>query len=215
MSKLEKLYEAIRNLKDLGVEIPESLMEETHRVEQEIIFNELIPRILEIIQPMTEKIQRNLTLILHHEAGRKLKVEVPGEENISQSQNVKDSGMDNPEHNIHEDEYQSTPVQEKVYSISNPNRLEVYFPDGTVIREGYAAYTFFKTIDRIGPERVKNLGLKISGVDLVSRRDDLKYRQRPVSDGYFVCTHSNTQVKKDILNEISRKLNLGLRVEIV
>lgn len=39
MSKLEKLYEAIRNLKDLGVEIPESLMEETHRVEQEINYS--------------------------------------------------------------------------------------------------------------------------------------------------------------------------------
>lgn len=43
MTKLEQLYNSIQNLKELGVQLPDKLIEETNRVEEEIIQKEVIP----------------------------------------------------------------------------------------------------------------------------------------------------------------------------
>ncbi|QAA80884.1 hypothetical protein EI546_03680 [Aequorivita sp. H23M31] len=214
MSKLEKLYNSIQNLKDLGVEIPETLMEETRRVEQEILANDLIPSLSDAIKPIVGKMRREMKLVIWYRPREELKIEVnqqSGEIASASSINIEDATS--VSHTEFEDP--SDIQEEQEFSIANPSRLIVYFPDGTIIREGYAAYTFFKTIERIGALRVKELGLKISGVDLVSETDDSIYMQRLVEGGYFVCTHSSTKQKKQILDEISDKLKLNLKVEII
>lgn len=214
MLNLEKLYDSIQNLKDLGIEIPDTLKEETRRVEQEIIANDVIPSLSDAIKPIVGKLRREMKLVVLYRPGEDLKIEINQQsDEISSvsSMNIKESTSDSNT----EIEDQSQFQGEQVFSIANPSRLIVYFPDGTIIREGYAAYTFFKTIEKIGALRVKELGLKISGVDLVSETDDSIYMQRWVEGGYFVCTHSSTKLKKQILDEISGKLKLNLRVEII
>jgi hypothetical protein len=62
MTKLEKLYNAIQELKEPGVKLPEELIEETNRVEEEIIKNEVIPTLSDAIDPIISQIQRELLL---------------------------------------------------------------------------------------------------------------------------------------------------------
>jgi hypothetical protein len=41
------------------------------------------------------------------------------------------------------------------------------------------------------------------------------YNQHELADGYLILTHSSTDKKKRQLEEISEKLKLGLKVEVV
>lgn len=43
MTKLQKLYSSVESLKELGVKLLPELIEETNRVEEGIIMNEVIP----------------------------------------------------------------------------------------------------------------------------------------------------------------------------
>ena len=43
MTKLQKLYSTIQNLKELGLELGDDLLKQTSELEQEIIKNEILP----------------------------------------------------------------------------------------------------------------------------------------------------------------------------
>ncbi len=66
MTKLEKLYNSIQSLKELGVQLPNELLDETNRVEEEIIKNDVIPLLEETISPMISQIQRELVLVIDY-----------------------------------------------------------------------------------------------------------------------------------------------------
>ncbi len=53
------------------------------------------------------------------------------------------------------------------------------------------------------------------GVPLVANKKDDFYRQDEVKPGLYIMTHSATQTKKQQLDEISQRLKLGLKVEII
>jgi hypothetical protein len=55
MTKLEKLYSTIQNLKELGLELGEYLLKQTNELEQEIIKKEIFPIISEKIEPIWKK----------------------------------------------------------------------------------------------------------------------------------------------------------------
>ena len=58
MTKLEKLYNAIQSLKELGVDLPDKLIEDTNQVEEDIIKDEVIPALAKAIDPIIGQIQR-------------------------------------------------------------------------------------------------------------------------------------------------------------
>ena len=64
MTKLEKLYSTIQNLKELGLELGEDLLKQTNELEQEIIKKEILPVISEKIEPIIGQIQRELVLVV-------------------------------------------------------------------------------------------------------------------------------------------------------
>ncbi len=64
MTKLEKLYSTIQNLKELGLELGEDLLKQTNELEQEIIKKEILPVISENIEPIIGQIQRELVLVV-------------------------------------------------------------------------------------------------------------------------------------------------------
>ena len=58
MTKLQKLYSTIQNLKELGLELGEDLLKQTAELEQNIIKKEILPVISENIEPVISQIQR-------------------------------------------------------------------------------------------------------------------------------------------------------------
>lgn len=158
------------------------------------------------MSPVLGKIQQPLNLIVYHRPGKELRVEVEkGEEEIDDDATLE--GFET---------LQGLKFEEKpIITRSDVTRLIVYFPDGTKIREKFAAITLAKSIEKIGAERVKKLGITTSGVDLVSKNNNAKYNQHKIKGGYYICTHSSTKAKKVMLEEIARKLGIGLRVEVI
>jgi hypothetical protein len=66
MTQLEKLYQSIQNLKELGVKLPDQLIDETNRVEEEIIKNDIIPALADTISPVISQIQREIILVVEY-----------------------------------------------------------------------------------------------------------------------------------------------------
>jgi hypothetical protein len=98
--------------------------------------------------------------------------------------------------------------------------LKVVYPDGRIVENNNSTTTLIEVINEIGPAKVSELNLKISGYPMISRErienDDKGYRssQREINDGYWIVTKFSTDAKLAKLQEISNKLNLGLQVSV-
>jgi hypothetical protein len=87
--------------------------------------------------------------------------------------------------------------------------------DGMEIYSGTDARTFAGAINAIGPERVAALGLIVNYCPLVSkefrRMPHQRYSMQTERCGdWIVVTHCSTQRKRQLLNEIRRRLQLDL-----
>lgn len=106
-------------------------------------------------------------------------------------------------------------IQARTRSIPN-RKLKVVFGDGTVIDEANAAATFQKAIRKIGPERVRRLGMRQVGIPLVDNRKAERYEyaraQKEVGGGLYVMTLSDTLTKQAQLEQIARQLGIKLNV---
>ncbi len=91
--------------------------------------------------------------------------------------------------------------------------LRVTFPDGNVIESDCAADTFALALKKLGLERVEALKFTECGVPLVSHEKSTEYGQRWV-EGKYVCTHSNTNRKKETLERVCHRLGVSSKVEI-
>lgn len=100
----------------------------------------------------------------------------------------------------------------KTHSKGPKTSLRVTLPDGRTLQRPNASQTMAETVDALGLERVKALNLRVSGIPLVGTEKHPEYGQVPVQ-GYFVCTHANNDTKKQILENVARKLRVVLRVE--
>ena len=92
----------------------------------------------------------------------------------------------------------------------------VTFPDGKVIAEKKAADCFVQAIGQIGCRHLLPLKLVLNGEPLIAEEPSSKYKSawRKTADGFYVSTHSSTESKAKCLALISKRLNLGLKVEL-
>lgn len=95
--------------------------------------------------------------------------------------------------------------------------MSVLLSDGQKIENRFAYETLIEVIKLAGAEKVRQMGIIQCGIPLVSTTIDDYYgqAQREVSKGLYVITHSSTQSKKQQIEEISKALKLGLKVEII
>jgi hypothetical protein len=100
------------------------------------------------------------------------------------------------------------------HSKSAKTVLRITMPNGRVIQRPTAAQAMADAIEAFGIEKVRALGHKVSGVDLVSKSKHEKYAQTTVGR-YFICTHSNTESKKKLLIQIAKSLGQKIKVEIL
>jgi hypothetical protein len=210
MTQLEKLYQSIQNLKELGVQLPDKLIDETNRVEEEIIKNDIIPALAETISPVINQIQREIILVVEYVPDEPLSVRLTRKRSMAIPVEL-DFANDKKEKTFSERETFTI----SSHSKSSKTTLRVKFADGKTISHRFAYDTLLDTIKIIGYDKVKELNMICCGVPLVSNHKDDFYTQHELSKGIYVMTHSSTRTKKEQLDEISKRLKLGLKTEIV
>lgn len=85
---------------------------------------------------------------------------------------------------------------------------------GKTFDDRIAARTFVEVLKMIGLDRVRGLGLRVRGVQLISRERHEGYEQWPAG-GRLVVTHCATDEKRDLLDQIARQLGLDMQIQMV
>ena len=96
-------------------------------------------------------------------------------------------------------------------------KLKVVFPDGVEIFHNQVVKTFVAALEKIGPERVFQLQISMSGKFLVEIRPGkrLIHWKALASGRYYVNTNSSTDIKREQLERIRDELRDRFRVETV
>ncbi len=209
MTKLQKLYSTIQNLKELGLELGEDLLKQTSDLEQDIIKNEILPVISEKIEPIIGQIERELVLVVDYVPNEPLSVRITRKRNFTEQMETIEI-VPNPkvEHNI-------GTIKRNSPTKSAKTNLRVTFPNGKVVENRFAYETLQEVVMIVGIEKVRPLAIVQCGVPLISNAQDDFYNQKEIAKGLYLITHSSTGQKKQQIEKISEALNLNLKVEIL
>jgi hypothetical protein len=209
MTKLQKLYSTIQNLKELGLELGDDLLKQTSELEQEIIKKEILPVVSEKIEPIINQIQRELVLVVDYVPNEPLSVRISRKRNFTEQMETIEIIPDPKiEHNI-------GTIKRNSPSKSAKTNLRVTLPNGKVIENRFAYETLQEVVVLAGVEKVRTLGIVQCGVPLVSNTQDNFYNQKEIGKGLYLITHSSTGQKRQQIEKISEAFGLNLKVEIV
>lgn len=209
MTKLQKLYSTIQNLKELGLELGDDLLKQTSELEQEIIKKEILPVVSEKIEPIIGQIQRELVLVVDYVPNEPLSVRISRKRNFTEQMETIEIIPDpKVEHNIGIIKRNSTTKSAKT-------NLRVTLPNGKVIENRFAYETLQEVVMLAGVEKVRSIGIIQCGVPLISNTQDNFYNQKEITKGLFLITHSSTGQKRQQIEKISDALDLNLKVEVL
>lgn len=209
MTKLQKLYSTIQNLKELGLELGDDLLKQTSELEQEIIKKEILPVVSEKIEPIIGQIQRELVLVVDYVPNESLSVRISRKRNFTEQMETIEIIPDpKVEHNIGIIKRNSTTKSAKT-------NLRVTLPNGKVIENRFAYETLQEVVMLAGVEKVRSIGIIQCGVPLISNTQDNFYNQKEIAKGMFLITHSSTGQKRQQIEKISDALDLNLKVEVL
>jgi hypothetical protein len=105
---------------------------------------------------------------------------------------------------------------ENLRERNSRSKLRITFSDGTVFCDTSATRTMMQAIEHIGIEKVKSLGMESCHIPLISNQIVPKYKEwlKPIGDGYYLMTQSNTDQKFLQLTAIKNQLNLDFNIEM-
>jgi hypothetical protein len=86
---------------------------------------------------------------------------------------------------------------------------------GKVIEQRTIAETFVETLKIFGLERVAKLNKIVTSIPLIARTPTSDYQTQRRCDGWYVTTHVNRHTAPAILEEISKELNMPVKVEFI
>ena len=94
--------------------------------------------------------------------------------------------------------------------------IRVTFPDGKSLCYRNVTDTFVAVLCEIGAERFPEITLELCHLPLISQEVYPRYKEwmKPVCDGWYLNSQSNTDQKYIQLRSISETLKLGLKLEI-
>lgn len=77
--------------------------------------------------------------------------------------------------------------------------------------------TLIDVIQNAGVSNVQSLGIMVNKINLISETVLPRYAisRKPIGNGLFVMTNSDTNTKQRIIEQISKAFNMGLKVEKV
>jgi len=188
------------------------MLQKADMLEEDLIKNEVIPRLSGSIEPIIIQIQRPIVLVVDYVPGEALSVRLTRKRVIMDESESKQYSLA-PQLNK-----ECTKKTDKTITSapkSSWTGLVVTFPDGKTINNRYAYETLIEVVETVGIQKVAALGLMHVGLDFISKTRDDFYNQHELPGGYLILTHSSTDKKKRQVEEISQKLGLGLKVEVV
>lgn len=96
-------------------------------------------------------------------------------------------------------------------------KIRVTFPNGRTIQPTKVLEALTEVVKYAKPELVNNLGIIICADNLVLKNPKPQYIKacKPVGHGWFVNTCSDTITKYKQIKQISEKLSLNLKIEII
>jgi len=100
---------------------------------------------------------------------------------------------------------------------SSRKKIKVTFPDGRIIQPHKVLEALVEVVKYAGPERVRDLNIICCADNLILKNPKPRYEKpcKPVGDGWLCNTCSDTGTKYQQIMDISNRLNLGLKAEIV
>ena len=197
MDKLDKTYEAIEMLQNLGIPVSSEQYDTLRQLENEYLRDEVIPFIKEQLGPMVEKMKSRFQLDITYSTEDGLDV------------NLIERG----------------PTQEQLFKSSEPGRrqkkyiIRVIFPDGRISCHKLVLETLLDVVRYAGAEKVRQMNINVLGDNFISTElsSNTRYRigQKEVEPGLYVNTYTSTDTKLEQIKTINRTLNLGLKIEKV
>ena len=211
MTKLEKLYSIIENSNDVGIKLPQDVIKQVEELEEDIIKKEILPALSNDIAPRLDPIKRDLVLVVDYHPGTPISVSLSRKTNIAQLIGAKQIG------NTQQPATNSHPQTRPNNWPYNPNaEIAVEFPDGTIFDDNKAIKTFVAVIEKVGFDKVAQIGIDIKGFNLVDTKEriDLGYSCQTRVGKYYVYSKLGNAQKVGYLNRISNYYNLGLIIEM-
>ena len=197
MEKLDKTYEAIEMLQNLGIPVSSEQYDTLRQLENEYLRDEVIPFIKGELEPMVEKMKSRFQLDITY------------------------SSEDGLDINLIE----RRPTQEQLFNTTTPGRrqkkyiIRVIFPDGRVSCHKLVLETLLDVVRFAGAEKVKQMNMNVLGDNFISTElsSNERYRigQKEVEPGLYVNTYTSTETKLEQIKTINRTLDLGLKIEKV
>lgn len=94
--------------------------------------------------------------------------------------------------------------------------LRVTFPNGKVLCYKSTTDTMIATMQELGDDVIANIKLQSCHLPLLSKEIYPKYKEwmKPVCNGWYLNTQSNSDTKFLQLNSINEQLSLGLKIEL-
>lgn len=94
--------------------------------------------------------------------------------------------------------------------------LRITFPNGKVLCYKSTTDTMIATMQELGDEVIANIKLQSCHLPLLSKEIYPKYKEwmKPVCNGWYLNTQSNSDTKFLQLNAINEQLSLGLKIEL-
>lgn len=198
MEKLKKAYEAVEMLRALDLPISSEQLQAIATMEQEYLAQEVIPLVKQEMEPLVEKMQGEFHLSVDFTPEDGLSIEIVEDDEEEES----------PDRPV------STRTRQKKFIV------KVTSEDGQFCScNQYVKDTLIDVVKYAGLEEVYGLKIATRGTYLVEKALDPNPQtasyQQEIADGYFMVVNSNSFDKADQMREISERLNLGLKVELV
>lgn len=211
-SKLQKLYQIMRNSEELGLPLNQETIAQINEMEEKLIKDEVLPLIHDNIEPTLREVERPLVLVVEYDPNGSLRVNLSRKVNIAAT--ISDAKEITPDPIVEHTEKKKG--GKKV--VTQPRtRLHITMPDGSVIEERTAWESLHKFVLAVGVDKVRSVGLISNKIPLVSNTVDRKYRtaQKPLGNGWLLMTCSDTITKRKQILAIASSLGLDVEVIIV
>lgn len=106
--------------------------------------------------------------------------------------------------------------EEKYRSRAKKKLICVTFPNGKVFCYKNTTSTMIAVLTEIGSDKFSSIKLELCHLPLLSKEIYSKYEEwmKPVCDGWYINTQSNSDSKYLQLRSINIQLNLGLSIEV-
>lgn len=198
MEKLDKAYEAVDLLENLGLPVSNEQLNAIAQMEKNYLREEIIPLIKQELEPMVQKMRNQFIMKVVYSKAKGLDI-LMSEPNIQSSNQT--PGTDDRNY------------RKKKYII------RVVFPDNRVSCHKIVANTFFDVIKYAGAKNVERLGIMALGQNIITNvlheKEQYHPYQREIEPGLYVNTFIDTDKKYEVLKTINRELTLNLSIEKV